>query len=47
MGVDAAKTRRPTTAEMTEIHRLINEAVDAGAVGISMSVMGADGNSSR
>lgn len=45
MGVDAAKTRRPTTAEMAEIHRLINAAMDAGALGISMSAMGADGNS--
>jgi N-acyl-D-amino-acid deacylase len=44
MGIDAAKTRRPTPAEMAEIHRLINEAMDAGAIGISMSVMGADGN---
>ena len=44
MGVDAAKTRRPTPAEMCEMHRLINEAMDAGAIGISMSVMGADGN---
>jgi N-acyl-D-aspartate/D-glutamate deacylase len=45
MGVDAAKTRRPTPAEMGEIHRVINEAMDAGALGISMSVMGAEGNS--
>jgi len=45
MGVDAAKTRRPTSAEMAEIHRLINEAMDAGAIGISMSCMGAEGNS--
>lgn len=45
MGVDAAKSRRPTKAEIAEMHRLINEAMDAGAVGISMSVMGAEGNS--
>lgn len=45
MGVDAAKTRRPTAAEMSEMHRLINEAMDAGAIGISMSAMGAEGNS--
>ena len=44
MGVDAAKGRRPTDEEMAEIHRLINEAMDDGAVGISMSVMGALGN---
>jgi len=45
MGVDAAKTRVPTADEMAEIHRLINEAMDAGAIGLSMSVMGAAGNS--
>ena len=45
MGVDAAKTRGPNTEELAEIHRLINEAMDAGAIGISMSVMGAEGNS--
>ncbi|MCB2076786.1 MAG: amidohydrolase family protein [Novosphingobium sp.] len=45
MGVDGAKTRRPTEAEMAEIHRLINEGMDAGALGISMSCMGAEGNS--
>ena len=45
MGVDAAKSRRPTPAEMAEMHRLINEAMDAGALGISMSCMGAEGNS--
>ena len=45
MGLEAAKTRRPTAEEMAEMHRLINEAMDAGAVGISMSAMGADGNS--
>ncbi|HKP80214.1 MAG TPA: amidohydrolase family protein [Phenylobacterium sp.] len=44
MGVDAAKTRRPTAEEMAEIHRLIHEAMDAGAIGVSMSVMGAGGN---
>jgi N-acyl-D-amino-acid deacylase len=45
MGVDAAKTRRPSPAEMTEMHRLINEAMDAGAIGISLSAMGVEGNS--
>ena len=45
MGIDAAKTRRPTAAEMSKIHRLINEAMDAGALGISMSAMGEAGNS--
>jgi len=45
MGVEAAKTRGPNKEELAEIHRLINEAMDAGAIGISMSVMGAEGNS--
>jgi N-acyl-D-amino-acid deacylase len=45
MGVDAAKTRPPTPAEMSKIHRLINEAMDAGALGISLSAMGEAGNS--
>ena len=45
MGVDAAKTRRPTGAEMRTIHHLINSAMDAGAIGISMSAMGEAGNS--
>jgi N-acyl-D-amino-acid deacylase len=45
MGVDAAKSRRPTRAEIAEMHALINEAMDVGAAGISMSVMGVEGNS--
>jgi N-acyl-D-aspartate/D-glutamate deacylase len=45
MGLEAAKTRRPTAAEIAEMHRLINEAMDQGAAGISMSVMGLEGNS--
>lgn len=45
MGVDGAKSRRPTKAEIREMHALINEAMDAGAVGLSMSVMGIEGNS--
>ncbi|MEQ9590801.1 MAG: amidohydrolase family protein [Parvibaculaceae bacterium] len=45
MGVEGAKTRRPTKQEIAEMHRLINEAMDAGAAGISMSVMGEEGNS--
>jgi N-acyl-D-amino-acid deacylase len=45
LGIDAAKTRRPTPAEMAEIHGLINDAMDAGAIGVSMSAMGAQGNS--
>ncbi|MCB2073194.1 MAG: amidohydrolase family protein [Novosphingobium sp.] len=45
MGIEAAKTRAPTPPELAEMHRLINEAMDAGAIGISMSCMGAEGNS--
>lgn len=45
MGVDAAKTRRPTPDEMAEMHRLIDEAMDLGAIGIALSVMGIEGNS--
>jgi N-acyl-D-amino-acid deacylase len=44
MGIDAAKSRQPNTTEIAEMHRLINEAMDAGAIGISASVMGAEGN---
>jgi len=44
MGIDAAKSRQPDAAEIEEMHRLINEAMDAGAIGISASVMGAEGN---
>lgn len=45
MGIDAAKSRRPTGDEIAEMHRLINAAMDAGAIGLSMSVMGIEGNS--
>ena len=45
MGLEAAKTRPPTADELAEMHKLINEAMDEGAIGISMSVMGALGNS--
>lgn len=44
MGIDAAKSRQPNADEIREIHRLTNEAMDAGAIGISASVMGAEGN---
>lgn len=43
-GADEAKARRPSPAEFAEMHRIINEAMDAGAIGISMSVMGVAGN---
>mgnify|MGYP001022704925 CR=1 FL=1 len=45
MGIDAAKSRRPTAAEIAEMRALIHEAMDHGAAGISMSVMGFEGNS--
>lgn len=45
MGIEAAKSRQPELAEIEEMHRLINEAMDQGAIGISMSVMGKEGNS--
>jgi N-acyl-D-amino-acid deacylase len=45
MGVDAAKSRRPTADEIAQMHSLIDEAMEAGAIGISMSVMGFEGNS--
>lgn len=45
MGIEAAKTRQPNETEIAEMHRLIHEGMDAGAIGISMSVMGAEGNS--
>lgn len=44
MGIEAAKARQPNEAEIAEMHRLMNEAMDAGAIGISASVMGAEGN---
>lgn len=45
MGIEAAKSRAPTPDELATMHRLIDEAMDAGALGLSMSCMGADGNS--
>lgn len=44
MGIEAAKTRRPTPKEMAEMHQLIDEAMDLGAIGIALSVMGIEGN---
>jgi N-acyl-D-aspartate/D-glutamate deacylase len=41
MGWEAAKTRRPTEAELQEMCRLIHEAMDAGACGWSAQVLGA------
>lgn len=45
MGIEAAKTRRPNAAEIAQMHRLVDEAMDLGAVGIALSVMGVAGNS--
>ncbi len=46
MGVDAAKTRRPTADEIAEMRRIVGEAMDLGAAGVSVSLMGT-GNSHR
>jgi len=40
MGWEEAKKRRPTEAELQEMCRLINEAMDAGACGWSAQVLG-------
>lgn len=42
MGVEEAKRRRPTRPEMLEMKRLIHEAMDAGAAGIGVSLLGED-----
>ena len=44
MGVDDAKSRRPTTNELAEMKSLIHQAMDAGACGIGLSYLGT-GNS--
>ena len=40
MGIEAAKSRRPTQEELKEMCRLIDEAMDAGACGWSAQVLG-------
>jgi N-acyl-D-aspartate/D-glutamate deacylase len=45
IGPDEAKTRLPTAAERTEMARLLDEAMDAGASGFALSHLGPDGNS--
>ena len=40
MGIDAAKSRRPTEGEMGEMCRLLHEAMDAGACGWSAQALG-------
>ncbi|MEI9931656.1 MAG: amidohydrolase family protein [Rhizomicrobium sp.] len=44
MGIDGAKTRRPTAAEISQMQGLILEAMDAGACGLSISSMGTVNN---
>jgi len=44
MGIDAAKSRRPTSEELSQMKSLIHEAMDAGACGIGLSFLGS-GNS--
>ena len=41
MGIEAARSRRPTEAELIEMCRLVNEGMDAGACGWSAQVLGA------
>ncbi|AEG49816.1 D-aminoacylase domain protein [Sphingobium chlorophenolicum L-1] len=45
IGADQSKKRPATEAERTEMRRILNEAMDAGACGFSFSFMGAEGNS--
>jgi N-acyl-D-amino-acid deacylase len=40
MGIEEAKSRLATGAELAEIKRLLNEAMDAGAIGFSCSYLG-------
>ena len=42
MGIDAARSRRPTEAELSQISELMREGLDAGACGWSAQVLGAD-----
>jgi N-acyl-D-aspartate/D-glutamate deacylase len=42
MGVDAAKSRRPNAEEIAEMQRLLGEALDLGAAGLSVSLMGTE-----
>lgn len=40
MGPDELKSRRPTEAEIAEMRRIVGEAMDLGAAGVSVSLMG-------
>lgn len=44
MGIDAAKSRRPTGSELARMKDLIHEGMEAGACGIALSFLG-EGNS--
>ena len=44
MGIEAARSRRPTEAELKQMCRLLNEAMDAGACGWSAQVTGEIGD---
>jgi N-acyl-D-aspartate/D-glutamate deacylase len=44
MGVEGSRKRRPTQAEMARMKALTIEAMDAGAIGISISSMGLTNN---
>ena len=40
MGVENAKSRPATVAEMTEMKRILKEAIQAGACGFSAQILG-------
>lgn len=40
MGVEAAKSRRPTASELDQMKQLLREAMDAGACGFSAQLLG-------
>lgn len=44
MGIEAAKTRGATEAERLEMRRLLNEAMDAGAIGFGFSYLNEHNN---
>jgi N-acyl-D-aspartate/D-glutamate deacylase len=44
VGPDEAKRRLPTDEERSELRRILNEAMDAGAAGFAFSHLGAEGN---
>ena len=40
MGIEEAKSRPASKSELAEIKRLLNDAMDAGAIGLSCSYLG-------